>query len=78
VSRDHRLVKDARLNLEFAVHRARASGVREEQLSNDSAVRAAGERLTEAQANEHLQLIRTRLDAKRKKQNENDAHPGTI
>ena len=71
-------VKDARLNLEFAMHRARAGGIVEEQIANDAAVRAAGDRLTEAQASEHLRMLRTRAHTNGKRRDENDVHPRTV
>jgi len=64
---DGRLVKDARSNLEAAEQAARVGGICEDQLANDSAVRAAGDRLTVAQASEHLQLMHSRLHAIKKK-----------
>jgi hypothetical protein len=45
---DGRLVKDARASLEAAEQSARVGGIAESELGNDSGVRAASDRLTDA------------------------------
>lgn len=70
---DGRLVKNARARLELAEHVARGGGPVEEQLKNDSEVRAASDSLTDAQTSEHLHLVRARLHAIRKKVKFEDA-----